>query len=100
MNAVRGEARQRPGDAVILVSGENWPEGIIGLAAGRLVEEFGRPVLVLSRGAEFSRGSARSPRGFDLIASLQARDDLFVRFGGHTQLQGAVERLGALLYVA
>ncbi|MGB8346073.1 MAG: single-stranded-DNA-specific exonuclease RecJ [Ktedonobacteraceae bacterium] len=88
MNAVRGEARQRPADAVILVSGENWPEGIIGLAAGRLVEEFGRPVLVLSRGAEFSRGSARSPRGFDLIAALQARDDLFVRFGGHTQAAG------------
>jgi len=88
MNAVRGEARQRPGDAVILVSGENWPEGIIGLAAGRLAEEFGRPVLVLSRGAEFSRGSARSPRGFDLIAALQAGAELFVRYGGHTQAAG------------
>lgn len=88
MNAVREEARQRPGDAVILVSGENWPEGIIGLAAGRLVDEFGRPVLVLSRGAEFSRGSARSPKGFDLIAALQARSDLFARFGGHTQAAG------------
>jgi single-stranded-DNA-specific exonuclease len=88
MNMVRSEARQRPDDAVILVSGENWPEGIIGLAAGRLVDEFARPVLVLSRSEEFSRGSARSPKGFDLIAALQARDDLFVRFGGHSQAAG------------
>jgi single-stranded-DNA-specific exonuclease len=88
MNMVRSEARQRPGDAVILVSGENWPEGIIGLAAGRLVDEFARPVLVLSRGEEVSRGSARSPKGFDLIAALRAREDLFVRFGGHSQAAG------------
>ncbi len=88
LNAARGEARLRPTDAVALVSGENWPEGIIGLAAGKLAEELDRPVLVLSRGNDFSRGSARSPKGFNLIAALRAASELLVRFGGHTQAAG------------
>ncbi|TMC80109.1 MAG: single-stranded-DNA-specific exonuclease RecJ, partial [Chloroflexi bacterium] len=67
MNSVRGEARLRPHDQVVLVSGENWPEGIIGLVAGRLSEELHRPVLVLSKGPEFSRGSARSQKGLNII---------------------------------
>ncbi len=88
MNAVRLEARQRPGDQVILVSGENWPEGIIGLVAGRLSEEIDRPVLVLSKGVEFSRGSARSPKGFNIFAALEAGARLLVRYGGHMQAAG------------
>src|SRR5436853_75057 len=59
MNKVREEAKQRPGDPIILVSGDGWPEGIIGLVAGKLMEELNRPVFVLSRGEEDSRGSAR-----------------------------------------
>ncbi len=88
MNKVREEAKQRPGDPVILVSGDNWPEGIIGLAAGKLVEELNRPVFVLSRGDEFSRGSARSHEGFNLILALRARADLFEHYGGHAQAAG------------
>lgn len=88
MNQVREEARQRPGDPVILVSGDNWPEGIIGLAAGKLVEELNRPVFVLSKGDRFSRGSARSHEGFNLILALRARADLFEHYGGHAQAAG------------
>ena len=88
MNKVREEAKQRPGDAVILVSGDGWPEGIIGLVAGRLVEELHRPVVVLSRGEEDSRGSARSHDSFNLILALRARADLFKRYGGHAQAAG------------
>jgi single-stranded-DNA-specific exonuclease len=88
MNKVREEAKQRPGDPIILVSGDGWPEGIIGLVAGKLMEELNRPVFVLSRGEEDSRGSARSHDGFNLILALRARANLFKRYGGHAQAAG------------
>src|SRR5215472_6650412 len=88
MNKVREEAKLRPGDTVILVSGDGWPEGIIGLVAGKLVEELNRPVVVLSRGEEDSRGSARSHDSFNLILALRARANLFKRYGGHAQAAG------------
>src|SRR5205823_7295255 len=63
MNSVRMQDLLRPDDSVVLVSGDHWPEAIIGLVAGKLSEELNRTVLVLSRGAAFSRGSARSQKG-------------------------------------
>ncbi|MEO6892910.1 MAG: single-stranded-DNA-specific exonuclease RecJ [Ktedonobacteraceae bacterium] len=88
MSKVREEAELRPNDLVVLVSGEKWPEGIIGLVAGKLAEEINRPVLVLSRGAEFSRGSARSRDGFNIIHALRDCAPLLVRYGGHAQAAG------------
>ncbi len=88
MNSVRGEARLRPNDQVVLVSGENWPEGIIGLVAGRLSEELHRPVLVLSKGPEFSRGSARSQKGLNIISALRDCAGILERYGGHAQAAG------------
>ena len=88
MNAVREELQRYPDDPVILVSGNDWPEGIIGLVAGKLVEEFKRPVFVLSKGEEYSRGSARSSDGFNIILALRAHADLFERYGGHAQAAG------------
>jgi len=88
MNHVRIEAQLRPKDKVVLVSGDNWPEGIIGLVAGKLSEEINRPVLVLSRGPEFSRGSARSQQGLNIIDALGDCADILVRYGGHAQAAG------------
>jgi len=88
MNHVRREAALRPDDKVVLVSGASWPEGIIGLVAGRLSEEVNRPVLVLSIGSEFSRGSARSNKSLNIIRALSNRADLFERYGGHAQAAG------------
>ena len=88
MNSVREEVERYPNDPVVLVSGDDWPEGIIGLVAGKLVEEFKRPVFVLSRGEEYSRGSARSSDSFNIILALRAQADLFVRYGGHAQAAG------------
>jgi len=88
MNSVRQEADLRPNDKVVLVSGEGWPEGIIGLVAGKLSEEINRPVLVLSKGDVFSRGSARSNKGLNIIHALSNRADLFERYGGHAQAAG------------
>jgi len=90
MRLVRAQAHKQEDKQVILVSGdkENWPEGIIGLVAGRLSEEMKRPVFVLSQDTEASRGSARSGENFNIIAALQARPQLFARFGGHAQAAG------------
>nr|BBH93482.1 single-stranded-DNA-specific exonuclease RecJ [Thermogemmatispora argillosa] len=88
MSLAREEAARHPDDAVVLVSGDNWPEGIIGLVASKLAEEIRRPVLVLSRGKDFSRGSARSREGFNMIAALRSCAHLFERYGGHAQAAG------------
>ena len=91
MKLAREQARLQADKAVILVYGvkDEWPEGIIGLAAGKLAEETHRPVFVLSQDSEVSRGSARSQEHFNLILALQAaRPDLFERYGGHAQAAG------------
>jgi single-stranded-DNA-specific exonuclease len=88
MKSVRTEAQLRPDDTIVLVSGDNWPEGIIGLVAGKLSEEINRPVLVLSKGLEFSRGSARSQKGLNIIDALHDCADILVRYGGHAQAAG------------
>jgi single-stranded-DNA-specific exonuclease len=91
MKLVRAQAELQAGKQVILVYGEqaSWPEGIIGLVAGKLADETHRPAFVLSQGVEVSRGSARSQENFNIILALQAaRPHLFERFGGHAQAAG------------
>ncbi len=77
-----------PSTNVVIVQGEDWPLGILGLAAGRLVEELRCPVVVLSLRQDEVRGSARAPTGVDLGAAFASRADLFLRFGGHAQAAG------------
>lgn len=73
--------------AAVVVSGD-WPVGIIGLAAGRLAEELGRPAFVFAVGPARWRGSARGPEGSDLASALDACADLLERYGGHPQAAG------------
>ncbi len=77
----------RPDQDFIVLAGD-WPVGIIGLIAGRLAEQHGRPALVLSSSAEPWRGSARSAGGLDLAAAFASCADLFERFGGHPAAAG------------
>lgn len=77
----------QPEQGFIVLAGD-WPVGIIGLIAGRLAEEHGRPALVLSSSAEPWRGSARSAGGVDLAAAFASCGDLFERFGGHPAAAG------------
>lgn len=65
-----------------------YPAGVVGLVAAKLVEELARPVLLLERGDEVSRGSARSIPGFSIIEALASCEDLFVRYGGHSAAAG------------
>jgi single-stranded-DNA-specific exonuclease len=89
MRNVRIQAEKQPEKSVILVNGDNWHEGIIGLVAGRLAEEINKPVLVLSndRETQLSRGSARSQKGYNIIAALRTFQGL-ERYGGHAQAAG------------
>lgn len=73
---------------VIILDGAGFPAGVVGLVAARLVEAFGRPVLLLERGDVTSRGSARSIIGFSIIDALTEVGDLFEKFGGHTMAAG------------
>ena len=76
--------------AALLIRGE-WPVGIIGLVAGRLAEDLGRPSVVVTfadEGAGILRGSCRSPKGFNLAEALIACADLLDRHGGHAAAAG------------
>ncbi len=72
----------------LLVSGEDWEKGIVGLVASKLSEKFDRPVGVLSVAQGEAHGSARSIPGFDLAAALAAHDHLLLRHGGHERAAG------------
>lgn len=79
-----GKDQQR----LIMLDGEEFPAGVVGLVAARLVETFGRPVLLLERGPATSRGSARSIAGFSIIDALTEVGDVFEKFGGHSMAAG------------
>jgi single-stranded-DNA-specific exonuclease len=87
MTEARASLAAAPEAPFSVIAGE-WPVGIIGLVAGRLAEETGRPTLVLSTAVDPWRGSARSAGGVDLAAALAACSDLLERFGGHPAAAG------------
>jgi len=73
---------------VLIVESPEFPAGVVGLVAGKLVEEFYRPAVVLEQGMEQSRGSARSIAELDITSALENCRDLLHRFGGHPQAAG------------
>lgn len=73
---------------VICLWDKKWSGGLIGLVAGKLVEEFSRPVIVLEQGDEISKGSARSIDKFNIVQVLDELDNLLDSFGGHTKAAG------------
>jgi single-stranded-DNA-specific exonuclease len=77
-----------PGQPLIFVGHESIPSGIVGLVAGRLMEEHHRPAVVYERGAETSRASCRSIPEFDITDALRNVASLMVRFGGHRAAAG------------
>jgi single-stranded-DNA-specific exonuclease len=73
-----------------VVSGNAWPEGILGLVAGKLSEQYYRPVIALSIDDKtgLAVGSARSIPQFNIVEALQSLSKYLVRFGGHAQAAG------------
>lgn len=73
---------------IIIAKGTNWKIGIVGLVAGKLTEEFSRPVLVLTEKENVYAGSGRSMPAFNLIQSLEQCQKYLEQFGGHSQAAG------------
>lgn len=72
----------------IVLAEEGWHPGVIGIVASRLLEEHGRPVLLIALDGDEGKGSGRSIAAFDLHAALAECRDLLVRFGGHRAAAG------------
>lgn len=82
---------------LLIVAHENYREGVIGLVAGKLVEEFYRPSIVITKGEKFSKASARSITGFNIIEFLRSTPEYFVNVGGHPMAAGFTIETGKLL---
>lgn len=72
----------------IVLADDTWHPGVIGIVASRLVEEFGRPVLLIALSGDQGKGSGRSISKFDLHGALGKCGDLLIRFGGHRAAAG------------
>ena len=72
----------------IVLAGEGWHPGVIGIVASRLVEEFGRPTILIALDGDEGKGSGRSISAFDLHAGIGQCRDLLIRFGGHRSAAG------------
>jgi len=72
----------------MVIEGEGWHRGVIGITATRIVEKYGRPTLILSREGEESHGSGRSISAFHLLDALESCRSLFSRYGGHAHAVG------------
>lgn len=73
---------------VLVVHGNGWHEGVLGIVASRLARQFHRPSIVLSTNNGTAKGSARSVEGIDISAALSRCEDLLDRFGGHPLAAG------------
>src|SRR5436189_2756639 len=74
--------------SVLVVAGDGWHRGVIGIVASKLVDAFHRPAIVLSVEDGVAHGSCRSVPHFDMLSALERCAPLFVRFGGHKQAAG------------
>ena len=73
---------------VLVVGGEGWHRGVIGIVASKLVDAYHKPAIVLSIDGDVAHGSCRSIPDFDMLGALERCADLFVKFGGHRQAAG------------
>jgi single-stranded-DNA-specific exonuclease len=93
--AILGEALEMVGGAesigdhcAIVLASPTWHPGVIGIAASRVKEKFGRPTVLIALDGDVGRGSARGVPGFSLYEALDHCSDLLVSFGGHEQAAG------------
>jgi single-stranded-DNA-specific exonuclease len=73
---------------VLVVAGDGWHRGVIGIVASKIVETYHRPAIVVSVEDGVAHGSCRSIPAFDMLAALEHCHDAFLRFGGHRQAAG------------
>ncbi|MEM6569950.1 MAG: single-stranded-DNA-specific exonuclease RecJ [Planctomycetota bacterium] len=84
---------------ILVLGGEGWHPGVVGIVASRMVDRYGRPALIIGVEDGVGRGSARSIPGVDVLSIMRGGADLMARFGGHAMAAGcevAPEHLDAL----
>jgi len=86
--AAQEQAAQLSDDPVLVVAGEDWHEGVLGIVASKLVEQTGKPTIVLNVNGDEMKGSGRSVAAFDLFTALDGHRDLMTTFGGHASAAG------------
>jgi single-stranded-DNA-specific exonuclease len=79
-------------EAGIVLDGDGWHPGVVGIVASRVVERYGRPTFLIAFDGDIGKGSGRSISRFDLHAALTACGDLLERFGGHHMAAGLTVR--------
>ena len=72
----------------LVLDGEGWHRGVIGICAARMVDRYQRPAVVIARDGDEAYGSGRSISGFHLLEALEHCSELFTRFGGHAHAVG------------
>jgi len=85
---VRSGLGGRVEQKIIIIDNESYHEGVIGLAAGKLVEQFYKPAIVISRGEVISKASARSISGFNIIETIRTLEGVIEEGGGHPMAAG------------
>lgn len=75
-------------EKIIVVDGENWHHGVIGIVASRITEKYHRPCILLSSDGDTVKGSARSIEGFNIYSALYACGKMLEKFGGHELAAG------------
>ncbi len=78
--------------AGLIIAGDNWHPGVVGIVASRVVERYGRPTFLIAFDGDVGKGSGRSISRFDLHAALISCADLLERFGGHQMAAGLTIR--------
>jgi len=81
-------AQVDPNDLVIVVAGESWHEGVVGIVASRLVGKFGKPAIVLNINGKRAKGSARSIGEVSIYDLIKSQEGLLEKFGGHKMAAG------------
>jgi single-stranded-DNA-specific exonuclease len=82
--------------SILVVAGEGWHRGVIGIVASKLVDAFHRPAIVLSVEDGVAQGSCRSIPSFDMLGALERCAHLLMRFGGHKQAAGLTLEAGRI----
>lgn len=86
--AAQAQAQELSADPVLVVAGEGWHEGVLGIVASKLVEQTDKPAIVLTINDDEMKGSGRSVAAFDLFNALDGHRDLMTNFGGHASAAG------------
>jgi single-stranded-DNA-specific exonuclease len=84
-------------DAVLVLSGQNWHEGVVGIVASKIMEQFSKPVFILQNKDNVIKGSARSFGDFSIAAALQSMPDIIEKGGGHAAAGGLTLKADNLL---